>query len=70
MQTKRCPKCGQTKDATENYCTRCGLELETAPNTCSEAKTALCSHRVYAAEDRFCAYCGALTTYWTETARA
>lgn len=60
---KICPKCRREYTGLENYCTKCGLELEKAPNRCSENKTALCAKRVYADDDIYCAYCGSLTTY-------
>ncbi len=37
---KICPKCRREYTGLENYCTKCGLELEKAPNRCSENKTA------------------------------
>lgn len=49
--TKRCPKCGRTY-----------TELEQLTNMCSEKKTAMRAHRVYA-DDVFCEYCGELTEY-------
>lgn len=63
---KICPKCSKEYTEFENYCTKCGIELEKAPNECSEKKTASCSRRIYADDDVYCAYCGALTTYAKE----
>lgn len=63
MKNKRCPKCGRQYHELENYCTKCGLELIKEKNRCSENKTVMCSHRVYADDDVYCTYCGALTTY-------
>ena len=63
---KICPKCRREYTGLEKYCTKCGLELEKAPNRCSENKTALCAKRVYADDDIYCAYCGSLTTYALE----
>lgn len=60
---KKCPKCGKNYGELSNYCTMCGLELEKAPNECSEKKTQLCAHRIYRDDERFCEYCGAPTTY-------
>ena len=60
---KKCPKCGEQYTEFENYCTRCGIQLEKEPNVCSENKTTLCMHRIYKDDDVYCAYCGALTTY-------
>lgn len=50
----------------ENYCTKCGLELEKAPNRCSVNKITLCEKRIYHDDDIYCAYCGSLTTYAAE----
>lgn len=63
---KVCPKCRKEYTELENYCTKCGIELEKVPNECSEKKAALCMHRVYADDDVYCAYCGSLTTYALE----
>jgi ribosomal protein L37E len=66
---KICSKCGKQYTELENYCTKCGLELERDYNRCSENKSAMCSHRTYADDDIYCAYCGSLTTYAAERKR-
>ena len=66
---KVCPKCGKVYGELSNYCTKCGFELEKAPNVCSERKTSLCAHRIYADDDLYCEYCGAPTTYAAEKQR-
>lgn len=66
MLKKMCPKCRRKYTELENYCTKCGLELEQAPNRCSGNKTVLCRRRIYADDDIYCAYCGSLTTYAEE----
>ncbi len=63
MINKKCPKCNRKYTELENYCTKCGIELKKEENRCSENKTTMCSHRVYADDDTYCAYCGSLTTY-------
>ena len=63
---KRCPKCNKNYTELENYCTKCAIELEKDYNRCSENKTTMCKHRVYADDDIVCAYCGSLTTYAAE----
>lgn len=63
---KRCVKCGRVYTELENYCTKCGIELERDANRCSEVKTQLCRHMIYKDGDLYCAYCGALTTYALE----
>lgn len=63
---KRCSKCGRVYGELSNYCINCGIELEKAPNMCSEKKSTLCEHRVYADNDNFCEYCGSLTEYAKE----
>ena len=63
MMNKICPKCGRRYTEIENYCTKCGIELEKDKNRCSENKTAMCSHRVFEDDDMYCSYCGSLTTY-------
>lgn len=63
---KQCPKCKKQYTALENYCTKCGITLEQDENRCSANKTTQCARRVYADDDAFCAYCGALTTYALE----
>lgn len=60
------PKCGKKYTELENYCTKCGFELEKEPNRCSANKTELCKKRVYHDDDVYCAYCGSLTTYALE----
>jgi hypothetical protein len=60
---KECPKCSKRGTVLENYCTKCGIQLEPGKNRRSKNRTASCERRVYAADDLFCAYCGALTTY-------
>jgi len=63
---KKCSVCGRMCPEIENFCTKCGVKLEKAPNRCSENKTTLCSHRIYEDDDIYCAYCGSLTTYALE----
>lgn len=63
---KRRPKCGKQYRGLENYCTKCGIQLEKERNMCSENKTTLCSHSILADDDTYCPYCGALTTYAKE----
>lgn len=46
LNKKQCPKCRKQYTGLENYCTRCGVELERLPNMCSEMKTDMCVHRV------------------------
>ena len=41
MMNKVCPSCGRKYSELEAYCTKCGLELEKAPNTCSGMKSAM-----------------------------
>lgn len=66
MMNKVCPSCGRKYSELEFYCTKCGLELKKAPNTCSEMKSVMCKHRVFADDDLYCSYCGSLTTYAKE----
>lgn len=63
MMNMYCPKCNRHYSELEHYCTKCGRKLEKAPNVCSEMKTVLCQHRIFADDDCFCSYCGAMTTY-------
>ena len=63
---KICPKCSRDYSPLENYCTKCGFELEQEPNRCSEMKTSMCRGMVFKDDDLFCSYCGALTTYALE----
>jgi len=63
---KKCPKCSKQYTELENYCTKCGIELEKDQNRCSANKSTLCSRRVYKESDVYCAYCGSLTTYALE----
>lgn len=63
---KRCPKCGKQYKGLENYCTKCGVQLEKDYNRCSGNKSALCSHAKFNDDDMYCAYCGSLTTYAKE----
>lgn len=63
MMNKICPKCKRGYSELEHYCTKCGMQLEKEPNVCSEKKTAMCEHRVFAEDDTYCSYCGSLTTY-------
>lgn len=69
---KVCPKCRKEYTELENYCTKCGIELEQvapdapAPNRCSANKTIRCAHRIFADDDIYCCYCGSLTTYAAE----
>lgn len=60
---KVCPKCGKTYAGLENFCVECGLTLVREANRCSEEKTALCKGKNLPETDKFCAYCGAPTTY-------
>ena len=60
---KICPKCRKEYSELENYCSKCGIELEKEPNKCSANKTVMCSHRIFADDDIFCSYCGSPTTY-------
>lgn len=41
MMNKVCPNCGRKYSELEFYCTKCGLELEKAPNACSEMKSGM-----------------------------
>lgn len=66
MMNKICPKCRRKYTELENYCTKCGIQLEKAPNVCSEMRTTMCRHREFADDDIYCSYCGALTTYAVE----
>ena len=63
---KICPKCKRKYSELENYCTKCGIELEKKANRCSADKTTLCQHRIFADDDIYCSYCGSLTTYALE----
>lgn len=63
---KICPKCRKEYSELENYCSKCGIELEKEPNKCSANKTVMCSHRIFADDGIFCSYCGSLTTYALE----
>lgn len=36
---KICPKCKRKYTELENYCTKCGIELEKEPNRCSANNT-------------------------------
>lgn len=63
MLYKKCPKCSRCYTELENYCTKCGIELEKDANRCSEGKTRMCQVRTFADDDIYCSYCGALTTY-------
>ena len=67
---KVCPKCGRAYCELDNYCTKCGIAQEKEPNKCSEQRTTLCAHRVFADDDIYCPYCGALTTYAKERIRS
>lgn len=60
---KICPKCGKEHTQLENYCRKCGIELEKEPNMCSEKKSAMCMKRIFADDDLYCSYCGAPTVY-------
>ena len=60
---KVCPTCGRMYTELENFCSKCGIQLEKEPNRCSENKTALCKNKVFTDDDVYCSYCGALTTY-------
>lgn len=60
---KKCPKCNRQYGELHNYCSKCGIELERDNNRCSENKTTLCAHSIFADDDTYCSYCGALTTY-------
>ena len=48
---KICPKCRKEYSELENYCSKCGIELEKEPNKCSANKTVMCSHRIFADDD-------------------
>ena len=61
-----CPKCKRKYNELDNYCTKCGIALEKSPNMCSEMRTQMCRHRVFAEDDIYCACCGSLTTYALE----
>ena len=50
----------------ENFCRRCGIELEKEPNRCSEGKQELCKTMIFNDEDRYCSICGSPTNYWKE----
>lgn len=63
---KICPKCKRKYSELENYCTKCGIELDKEANRCSADKTTLCQHRIFADDDIYCSYCGSLTTYALE----
>lgn len=60
---KTCPKCGREYCGLENYCSKCGIELEKDPNRCTREASALCKGRKLPDEDLFCAWCGSPTTY-------
>ena len=60
---KMCPTCKKTYNEIENYCTKCGVTLVKEPNRCSANKTAMCSSKAFADDDRYCSFCGAPTTY-------
>ncbi len=60
---KTCPKCKKEYDAMANYCGRCGIELTRELNRCSKQRHALCRDKDLPDDQRFCIYCGALTTY-------
>ena len=66
MINKKCPKCNRKYSELENYCTKCGIELEREANKCSENRTTMCARREYADDDMYCSYCGSLTTYAQE----
>ena len=63
MLSKICPKCNRRYTELENYCTKCGIELKKDENRCSEGKSRMCRAIVFADDDIYCSYCGALTTY-------
>ena len=54
MINKKCPKCNRKYTELENYCTKCGIELKKEENKCSENKTTMCSHRIYADDESYC----------------
>lgn len=60
---KICPICKKEYDALANFCGSCGVELKPEPNRCSEEKHSLCKGRTVPDDQKFCIYCGALTTY-------
>lgn len=60
---KVCPTCRREYTELENYCRKCGIELEREPNRCSAGKTAMCKKVLFDNDDIFCSYCGSPTTY-------
>ena len=66
MNKKKCPKCNAQYESLSNYCSECGIELIQDDNRCSANKHTLCARITYKADDRYCAYCGSLTTYEVE----
>ena len=66
MVKKHCKKCYIKYSELENYCTKCGIELENEPNKCSEMKTTRCERREFKDDDVYCSYCGNLTVYAVE----
>ena len=66
---KKCPKCNRSYTELENYCAKCGIQLEKDQNRCSENKTTLCNNRTFKDDDVYCSYCGSLTTYTAERVR-
>lgn len=63
MINKICPTCNKRYTELENYCTKCGIELEKDKNRCSEGKTRMCQTRIFEDDDTYCSYCGSLTTF-------
>ncbi len=62
MKTK-CPVCGKEYNELANFCGDCGVELKSEPNRCSAEKYPLCKGRTVPDNQKYCIYCGALTTY-------
>ena len=60
---KTCPSCGRTFEELANYCGTCGGKLERELNRCSEERNALCRSKTFPDREKYCIYCGALTTY-------
>lgn len=67
---KACPACHKSYAEIFNFCTICGVELEKAPNRCSEMKMSLCEYMQYKDEDMYCGICGSLTTYGLEKTKS
>lgn len=53
---KNCPNCNYENDDTNNFCTECGIKLETSPIRCPKCETELTN------QSKFCHSCGTKLT--------